>query len=306
MVSFGTDKNTYDVSVLVLTYNAVYAKLMDTVKSILMQEGVDLEIVIADDGSAHKEFDKLRNHFESCGFTDYIFVENEENQGTVKNYYSGLLKCHGKYVKAISPGDRLYKNDTLKGWIEFVENKHFRWSYSDYISYNVSGENVVPVAARAHPRNIDIYRNGSFKEQRWQYLALDDLFVGAAMISELDLQLSYCREIIDKVVYAEDNVYRLMMFDGVPGGFYPVHTILYEYGEGISTTDDCKWGPLLEKDHDKTNEIIYSRENLDAFQTKLKKAISRITGNNKFKKLLIKGFIPFKLSEDRQTIDYLP
>lgn len=306
MVAIETDKKTYDVSVLVLTYNAIYEKLLDTVKSILMQNGVDLEIIIADDGSSHKEFDKLSEFFKSYGFTEYVIIENEKNQGTVKNYYSGLLKCSGKYVKAISPGDRLYKKDTLKAWIEYVETHHLRWSYSDYISYRVSEGNIVPVVARAHPRNIDKYRNSSFEEQRWQYLALDDLFVGAAMISELGLQLTYCREIIDKVVYAEDNVYRLMMFDGVPGGFYPIHTILYEYGDGISTTDDDKWGSLLEKDHEETNKIIYSRENIDAFQKKLKKAISIITGKNKFKKLLIKGFIPYKLSEDRQTIGYLP
>ena len=80
MVAIETDKKTYDVSVLVLTYNAIYEKLLDTVKSILMQNGVDLEIIIADDGSSHKEFDKLSEFFKSYGFTEYVIIENEKNK----------------------------------------------------------------------------------------------------------------------------------------------------------------------------------------------------------------------------------
>ena len=40
-----------DVSVIVLTYNVQWEKLKPTLESILMQEDVNCEIVMADDGS---------------------------------------------------------------------------------------------------------------------------------------------------------------------------------------------------------------------------------------------------------------
>ena len=296
----------YDVSVVVLTYNASYDKLLDTVKSALSQEGVSLEIVIADDGSSFKAFDELREYFKSAGFNDYCFVENADNQGTVKNFYSGLLKCQGEYVKPISPGDMLYGKDTLKKWISFMKENGLKWSFSEYICYNLSNKEIVPISAKAYPRNLDIFKAGSFDDQRWQYLALEDICVGACMIGEREIVKSYCSEIIDKVKYAEDNIWRIMMFDGVPGSLYPKHAILYEYGGGISTTSDDKWGPLLEKDLAMANEVIYSRNDCDRFQNKLKWAIKTISGDSKLKKLFIKGFISQKLLKERKTVNYLP
>ena len=57
------DKNSVEVSVLVLTYNSNLDKLIDTVKSVIDQRGVSLEIVISDDGSKVKHFDELKDFF---------------------------------------------------------------------------------------------------------------------------------------------------------------------------------------------------------------------------------------------------
>ena len=124
-----------EVSVVVVTYNSLYEKLEYTLQSVIWQQNVDFEIIIADDGS--KSFDKERvvNWFDSKGFKDYKLVLNKENQGTMKNFISGWKAATGKYVKELSPGDLLYNKNTLEKSVRYMEEYKLGFAFGLAASY---------------------------------------------------------------------------------------------------------------------------------------------------------------------------
>lgn len=293
-----------EVSILVLTYNSKLDKLIDTVKSVIDQKGVSLEIVISDDGSKVKHFNELKDFFAKSHFINYKIIENEINRGTVYNYYSGLKMCNGNYVKSISPGDKLIGKNTLKNWITFLKTKHVKWSFSDVVCYRVMNNVETPISVEAHPQNIQVYKNGTDCNKRWQYLVLKDIGVGASMISERNLQITYLQEMLGKITYAEDHMWRLMMFDGIVGAYYPEYTVLYEYGEGVSTSQSIVWNERLRKDWQNADSIISERKLVNPFQIKIRKAMRIVDGKSKLRKLFIKGFAYNKLiKKKRMTIN---
>ena len=297
------NNNTIEVSVLVLTYNSALEKLISTVKSVIDQKGVSLEIVISDDGSKVKSFNELKDYFNQTHFVDYKIIENEINRGTVYNYYSGLKMCNGNYVKTISPGDKLFGENTLKNWITFLKTNNAKWSFSDMICYKKMNNIETPISVEAHPQNTYIYKNGTDHNKIWQYLVLNDIGVGASMISERNLQISYCQEILGKIIFAEDHIWRLMMFDGIIGAYYPEYTVLYEYGEGVSTSQNNIWIERLQKDWQGADSIIFEREPANRFQKNIQRAMKIVTGKSKIKKMFIKGFVHNKLrKKKRMTI----
>ena len=100
-------------SVLMLTYNSSWDKTRQTLYSVLVQKDVSFEIIIADDGSDENNFEKIREYLAAWDFTTYYLVANEQNQGIVRNFNSGLVLCKGEYIKPLSPGDFLYDENTL-------------------------------------------------------------------------------------------------------------------------------------------------------------------------------------------------
>ena len=185
-----------------------------------------------------------------------------------------------------------------------MENNSLQWSFSDVIPFKHIDGVIVPVKVDAHPRNISVYKKGSDNDVRWQYFVLSDLAIGAAMVCLRDLELKYVEELLNKVIYAEDNIWRSMMFDGVVGKFYDTYTVLYEYGTGISTSNSSVWSERLKNDWKNNDKILADRNNLDKFQLKMWKAYNT---KGKIKKLFIKGKLKNSLFYNRRkSIGYLP
>ena len=273
----------FEVTILILTYNSSWKSLKRTIESVLSQENVCFQIVIADDGSKEDYMQKAEEYFKLNNFKFYVLVKNKENAGTVKNTISGLKQSKGRYTKLISPGDRLLKKDTLKKWVDFVDGHE--WSFSDAIYCDVY-ENVI--TKKSFPQNTDIYIKGSDLDKRWNYVVVGDIALGAATIGKTDLILNYCERLSNGgVKLAEDNIWRLMMFDGLVGQYYPEKTIIYEYGSGISTCKNSKMKVKLKEDWKNTNKIMNAS---DEFQEKMVSAISA-TG---LKKVFVRGKLKYK------------
>ena len=198
--------DNYQVSVAVLTYNPNTEKLLDTLQSVLLQKDIAYQIVIADDGSAEPGFAAAEQFFAASGFTDYVFVRNEENRGTVFNVLSALEQCGGTYVKLISPGDLLGGESILAEWTGQLEHSGAAVSVSDAIYYTRQSGTIRPVVEKAHPQLISCYQNGDIEQARYQHLIHNDLFLGAATLCRRDVMLRYITEIAGKVIYAEANI----------------------------------------------------------------------------------------------------
>ena len=259
----GKDINKTGVSVGVCTYEQEWEKLKMTLDSIICQKGIDFEIIISDDNSKINHYDKIVQYFQDRTFTDYTFIGSEKNTGIVKNVIRVLSASSKPFVKIISPGDCLLKEDTLCQWLKFLDESGKRWSFADVSPYKNNGGVIQRVSVEEHPRLKEDYRKGIDEISRWNYVVLNDIAVGAAIIAERELLNEYLSKIDGRVVYAEDNIYRLMMYDGVVGAYYPQSTILYEFGSGISTRNDEKWNELISMDWKETNKIMRETYNPD-------------------------------------------
>ena len=78
-------------------------------------------------------------------------------------------------------------------------------------------------------------------------------------VTKKDIFFSYLTEIKNRVKYAEDYMIRLMVYDRKKIYHINCNLIWYEYGEGISTTQNNKWAILLHKDFEEVNDLIKKR-----------------------------------------------
>lgn len=226
-----------EISVIVVTYNSSYEKLKNTLQSIIWQENVDLEIVIADDGSKNFDREKVEKWFSSKGFKDYKLVLNEKNQGTMKNYISGWKAAEGKYVKELSPGDFLYNKNTLERAVRHMEEHNLGIAFGLAASYKKDSENI-ELLDIMNPRDLRPYYLGNSEWIKFNYVVNRDYANGAAVIERRDLMLKYSGYLEGKVKYMEDCTFILMIADDVPVEFTKDYMIWYECGDGISTKND--------------------------------------------------------------------
>lgn len=284
--------DAYKVSVVVVTYNPNRQKLLDTLHSIVTQKNISFQIVIADDGSAEPETEAAEQFFAECGFADYVIVRNETNRGTVYNMVSAVAKCTGAYVKSISPGDLLIGEELLAQWVQSTETAGTPVSFCDAIYYVSEGGKKKLVQRSAHPQLLRCYQKNRLETARYHYLILEDLILGSALLCKTDLIKQYLDEIAGKVVYAEDNIFRLMAYDRVPFSYFPVNGILYETDSGISTSGDSFWAEKLMQDWNWGTQLLLDRcSNKDPFDRLLKKA-QQLRGRGFMAKLLKALYCP--------------
>lgn len=263
----------YDVSTLVLTYHPDMEKLTKTLQSALLQQDIRQQIVVADDGTPCDFFPQVRAFLENQGFHDYVLVKLPENGGTVLNLQNGLLSCEGNYVKAISPGDYLNGPHVLADWIGFMQDRQLSMCGADAIYYCPDAQGCPrPVIAKAHPQRTDL----TGKALRDNYLLYDDLFLGAAILCKTDVLKRYVDVIAGKVIYAEDNCLRLMVYRGEAVGFWHTDAVLYETGSGVSTNGSDKWTKRLQADWDATNAILAA---WDCDDPKFRKRLNTVMKN---------------------------
>ena len=270
------NRKQYDVSVIVLSYHPDAAQERKTLLSILKQKGISFEIIIADDGSEKNNRDEIVSLFEAHGFSDYTLVMNKENKGTIANLYSGLEAAKGEYTKCISPGDFLAGETVLKDWIAFIRKEGTEWSFSEAVFYQEENGTEQPVQKPSFPVWVSPYLENDREKARWNYVILDDIAYGCVMIAKTGLMVKYTKELLDNGCrYAEDYMFRIMMFDGVFGSYYPEGTVFYESGTGISSGKSKKWMQILADEYQIMSRIIMERETEDPFKRKMARMVHR-------------------------------
>lgn len=258
----------FDAAVVLVTYNPESNKLMDTIHSILIQKDIDLQLILADDGSKNCDFEQLEQYLNNI--ICFQKVVSPVNQGTVKNILNALQYVEAPYVKVISPGDSFLDEYVLKNWISFLKKSKKRWSFSDctYFCYSDKWEKEL-LSVVAKPQAVQLYSVNDDKKNKELYLLAEDIAIGAAIISETDLLKDYLRRIENVVIYCEDVVYRMMMCEDEIGVFYPKSTIYYEYGLGISTSSSARWDRIIRKEWAQADKILLNSNLKLSFSTKM-------------------------------------
>ena len=150
----------YKMTVLVLQYNPKFDDLIITLRSIIRQTGTTYQIVITDDGSVNDYFKETESWFKENGFTEYVLVKNEINQGTVKNICAGLEKASGKYVKLISPGDSLYCDSTVETVVYEMEKNQAIFAFGKLAFYSL--DNELKIYNERRPYSVKPYLKNDF------------------------------------------------------------------------------------------------------------------------------------------------
>ena len=278
------------VSVIVITYNQPLSKLLKTLDSIIMQEGVSFEVIVCDDGSRINYERELIWYFTLKNFSQYTLLFHDKNRGTVINYYSGLEKARGEYSKLISPGDCLAGRQTLSRWIRFLRERKAEWSFSDTYYYRSGEQKTNYFRANAEPQFIRPYIAHDDSRCMWNYFALKDIANGAAILGRTQTQIHYCKIIKDYgIKYAEDHIYRLMMFHGIVGCYFSEAAIYYEYGTGISSSKQTIWNGRLVEDRKKLIQILLDVKNKSPQQQRMVNAFIQNSKSGKFRKICIHG-----------------
>lgn len=263
-------EKTFEISVIVLSYHPDWKQERQTLLSILYQKDISFEIIVADDGSEENCRDQIVQLFAEHQFTDYTLVMNEQNKGTIANLHSGLKAAKGEYTKCISPGDYLTGETVLKDWAAFIRKEGTEWSFSEAVFYRNTDGKEEQIFKPAYPVYVKPYLQNNRKKARWNYVILVDAAYGCAIIAKTDLMNRYTEELMQNGCrYAEDYIYRIMMFDGVYGSYYPMGTIFYETGTGISSGKSKKWVKILEDEYQTICRIILDRKDMDPFQVKM-------------------------------------
>lgn len=258
IVEMGRENITYDISVLICSYNPDLIKILTTINSCILQQNINIQIVISDDGTKGFEFNSIVDYFEKKEFEDYVITHLKQNSGTVKNVINGLKYCKGKYTKIITPGDYLYKKNILKEWLQLIKREKAVVSFSNCIHYRYVNNEIVPIAVSPNP-----YENQKFYKGLWEYnyLVLDDVATGVAVLANTYKLIEYYGYIEDKVKYADDNVFRIMAFNHEKACYFREDAVIYENGTGISTGGNEFWKHKILHDWHMTDELMLGKLN---------------------------------------------
>lgn len=240
-----------DVSVIVATYNFDVKKTIATLNSVILQKNVSIEIIVADDGSKNTEdFDIIEAYIKKNNFEDYKIIKNKENQGTVKNLFSGIKQAVGKYVYFISPGDCLFDDCVLHDFYEFCEKNNSKLAFGDAVCYNLDDNgkaNILDIPSA--PERAECYsadKSLFFKKVAFLF---GNFVVGPAYFREKNTTIE-CFKIIEKnSKFVEDNTATAVaLANGITLDYFRRNTVWYEIGTGVSTSSNDKWKKILDED----------------------------------------------------------
>ena len=237
------------VSIIVATYNADPNKLRKTLEAAVSQRGVEVEIVITDDGSQEKDFSFVPAFFASHNFTQYKVIENPINKGTVWNCYTGVCAASGEYVFTTSPGDILFDETTMLRFYEFAKQRHSQLCFGNAVRYKLANNQVVCTNTHSIPATPDSYGEGtSLKQQKISFFG-DNLIIGACYFRSHTFAKTYLEQLLDVVKYMEDTPSTMSaLLDGIRIDYFDCNIIFYEDEVGISTGKNDKWRTLLNQD----------------------------------------------------------
>lgn len=265
------------ITVIIVTYNPDFEKIKRTINSIINQKGVDIELIVSDDGSKCSLKKETCIYLEDISFSNYKFLESNQNQGTVLNTKKALDSASYNWIKCISPGDMLYDDYTLMNWLTFMENNNAKVSFGRSVVYNKKG---VLKRIVEYPINKECFLSDSYnkREAYLDYLYLKDVPNGASFLCDKTIYLKYINLVSNKIKYAEDMIFRIMLTENISIKYFYNPVIWYEYGEGISTSGNEKWVSIIDNERIISNKIIVERSISHGYLRKIEVFVLKILG----------------------------
>ena len=237
----------YQVSIIIATFNPDFKKFIATVKSAIVQEYINFEIIITDDGSKKDYFKEIKQYFLERQFTNYRFIKHKNNVGTVRNLLEATKVSQGEYISFISPGDYLFNPRVLHDFYAIANSKRAKVCFGDYVPYYESHDSVSIPDISCAPIRIAPFQ---FKQKYYkQYVMLGNHILGASFFRSREFFLEGLEYIVGTAKYLEDaTLSAYALINDVEIVYVPKNIVWYECNTGISTSGGSKWGNLLQKD----------------------------------------------------------
>lgn len=233
------------VSIIILSYNPILDKLLNTIKSAICQKNVDFEIIVADDGSKDDFKSGVIALFSAYSFTNYKLVFNAVNNGTVKNAISGIKEACGEYVYLVSQGDYIFDEYAISDYYQFAKERNAKVCFGDYAGYSVANslniitDSLFPPITSVYNKPLKCYKTSFF---------LGGNILGASYFREREFALESFEYISKYSKYTEDGpstAYALAK--GIDVYYYPRKIVWYEIDSGISSGNDV-WQKRINND----------------------------------------------------------
>jgi len=250
-----------EVSIIVLSYNPILSKLFQTLNAAISQREVEFEIVVCDDGSKEKYFDRVKKFFNDRNFQNYILVENEQNQGTVKNYLSGLRASNGKYTFATSPGDYIFDEYAMRDFYKFACEKNSRICFGNAVYYYIEDGKAHVTKQLNIPYRPEIFNKAENKADAEINFYFEGRILGAMFLRERNTAIKYVEMVAEYSKFVEDATSSAAaLADGVNIDYFDRNIVWYEFGTGVSTQgEESPWAKLTDKDY---HETLFALKNL--------------------------------------------
>ncbi|MGN0240677.1 MAG: glycosyltransferase family 2 protein [Candidatus Weimeria sp.] len=277
----------FQITVIIASYNPDVIKLKRTIYSVVRQKNISLQLIITDDGSKNNLFYEAEQFLKELNFNDYELISGKVNSGTVKNIYKALKYVQGEYIKLISPGDYLYLPETLSKWFKYVKDNNYDLSFGAAVYYSEENNRLRYEKDVTNPGILRIYGKDQNPDTiRKYYVVFEDITLGASTLCRASSMKKYMDQIVGKVIYAEDGIYRIMHADGIVQGYCNFPVIWYEADTGISRGQFKKWKTRLMNDYSATDEIIVNRQATDKLEWKMQRILKQRRGS--YRRTLLK------------------
>lgn len=246
-------------SVVVLTYNNKLEQILLTLKSILEQKNIVCEIIIADDRSKQFYEKELEQFFLNNEFNNYTIIQQKKNVGTVKNLYTALEQCKGKYTKPIGAGDMLFNEETLFRMCNRMESEESVLGFGLVKRYLKEGE-IIETNITLIPNNLKIFLEKNRKEIYKTIIKYEQWIAGVALIYHTQKIKCLMQKMLDKIVYCEDMVAAFVLLEGYTITYIPVYVMWYETGSGLSSRQQNCYSERIIQDQISLYQMIETRE----------------------------------------------
>ena len=306
--------NNRKVSVIVLTYNASWERVRATLNSVILQKGIDFELIVADDCSRDNHFDKIRDFLSRYSFTNYQLVSRPENFGTVKNFLEAAKLAQGEYIRGLGQGDMFFDEYALRDCYDDAVKNNSEVQTSKAVFFKALSNPVKVIKHQRYPQNIEAYNDHD--TLRESYLIDDDRVSGATVMYMREILIDYFTKSLTGggIKMLEDFIIKLMVFDKRKITFFNRNAVYYEFGAGISTqrkTDEAliRIRNICNADGDSIDDMLLERcevEHSD-FSQRLKALIFGRREKNKARQALKQklGIFAIPLSIIKRTLRFL-
>ena len=265
------------ISVIVCTYKPDFSKLKRTLLSIFMQKEMDVEVILADDGS-NVDFSEIKSWISKKLPSNFEikFSLLEKNVGTIKNVLSALELVTSKFVKLISPGDYLNTEYSLKKYYERLSSGDCSAVFAKAIYYGADTTDFKTINLRAPLLLKPYIKKWQNKRVLTSLCLYQDYLLGASLAYITETFKKHLQELSESgVKYGEDFSSFLFAINDEKIAYIDEYLLWYEIGLGISNSGES---PLVAND----KKILYSSllpkyENIRVIKKSINYHLYRVT-----------------------------